>query len=108
MTQAEIEAELQALSSQLKQVVEQQRSRETEWRRLGLIAKISGIISSLTGACFIVGNLLFTTGSTNFHDQMTMMGTLFIVLSTPLMLLGQALRGGRSSFVIKFRTPGSP
>ena len=109
MTQAEIEAELQAVGSQLKQMVEQQQSRETEWRRLGLIARISGVVSSLVGACFIVGNLLLASGSTNFHAQMITMGILFMVVSTPLMLLGQALhRGGRSSFVMKFRAPASP
>jgi hypothetical protein len=102
MTQAEIEAELQAVSSQLKQMVDQDQSRETEWRRLGLLAKISGVISSLTGAGFTVGNRLFPAENANFHDQMTMMGIMFIVVSTPLILLGQALRRGpRSSLIVR-------
>lgn len=110
MTQSEIEAELRALGSMLKQKVEQDQCRETEWRRLGLLAKISGVICSLTGAGFIVANLLLDTrnASANFHDQMTMMGIVFVVVSTPLILLGQALhRGGRASFAIKFGKPGS-
>ncbi len=99
MTEAEIETELRLLSSQVKQLIEQGQSRETEWRRLGLVAKTASVALSLVGLGFILAPLVFqaTGPGSGFHDQTTMMGFMFMVSSTPLLLLGQALHRRRST-----------
>lgn len=93
MTQAEIETELLALRSELNEQVTRAKSRDIEWRRLGLIAKISSILASLTGLGFTISNLMIpkTPSNSNFHDQLVMMGIFLILLSVPLMIIGQAL-----------------
>ena len=90
MTQAEIEAELQTLSSQVQKMVEQGQSRENEWRRLGLMAKVLSILSSVGGAGLMVSNVWLQIRATNpnLSDQLLMMGIVFIVLSMPLMFAG--------------------
>ncbi|MGY4354616.1 hypothetical protein ACVW0J_001109 [Bradyrhizobium sp. i1.7.7] len=47
MTQAEIETELLALRSELNEQATRAKSREIEWRRLGLVAKGSSVLASL-------------------------------------------------------------
>jgi hypothetical protein len=93
MTQAEIETELLALRSELNEQATRAKSREVEWRRLGLIAKGSSILASLTGLGFIISNLMIakTPSNANFHDQLVMMSIFMILLAVPLMLIGQAL-----------------
>jgi hypothetical protein len=93
MTHAEIETELLALRSELNEQATRAKSREIEWRRLGLIAKGSGILASLTGLGFIISNLMIskTPSNGNFHDQLVMMSIFMILLAVPLMLIGQAL-----------------
>ena len=97
MTEAEIETELHRLSSEVKHVIDQERSRDTEWRRLGLIAKIASVTVSVVGFGFILAPLVFNNPNSNFHDQATMMGIMFMVVSTPLLLLGQALHRRRNT-----------
>jgi hypothetical protein len=94
MTQSEIESELRALRSDVDEMVNGAQSREKEWRRLGLISSVSGIVISLIGAGFLIANVMIGRTSTNlnFHDQLVMMGITFIILNIPLMLLGMALR----------------
>ncbi|MBM7486073.1 MULTISPECIES: hypothetical protein [Bradyrhizobium] len=91
MMQSEIETELRALRSELDAHAAGTKARDIEWRRLGLIAKASSILSSLTGLGFIITNLLRTSPNTNFHDQLVMMSIFFILLAVPLMIIGQAL-----------------
>ena len=57
MTQAEIEKELRALRSELHDLTERAKSRQTEWRRLGLIAKVTSVSASLAGAGFLIANV---------------------------------------------------
>ncbi|MBR0995558.1 hypothetical protein JQ580_33110 [Bradyrhizobium japonicum] len=93
MTQTEMEAELLALRSELNTQAVRTEARDIEWRRLGLIAKASSILSSLAGLGFIITNLMVsrTPASANFQDQLVMMSILFIMLAVPLMIIGQAL-----------------
>ncbi|MGY4300450.1 hypothetical protein ACVWXN_008545 [Bradyrhizobium sp. i1.4.4] len=93
MTQAEIETELLALRSELNEQATRAKSREIEWRRLGLVAKGSSVLASLTGLGFIISNLMIskTPSNGNFHDQLVMMSIFMILLAVPLMLIGQAL-----------------
>jgi hypothetical protein len=93
MTQAEIERELLALRSEFNVLTERTQVRETEWRRLGLIAKVTGVLASITGAGFMIANVVVerTGSNSNFHDQLVMMGIVFIFLSIPLLIMGQAL-----------------
>src|SRR4051794_32862681 len=58
MTQAEIETELRALRSELDAHAARAKARDIEWRRLGLIAKASSILSSLAGFGFIIASLV--------------------------------------------------
>jgi transcriptional regulator len=94
MTQAEIEKELQTLRSNLNVLTERAQSRETEWRRLGLIARVMSVLCSLTGAGLMIANVTVerTASNANFHDQLVMMGIVFLLLGMPLMIIGQALR----------------
>ena len=94
MMQSEIERELRALRSDLDEIVSGAQSQETEWRRLGLISSVSGVLVALAGAGFLIANAMVQRTSTNqnFHDQLVMMGITFIMLNIPLMLLGAALR----------------
>ena len=101
MTQAEIESKLHTLSLELKQIIDRDQSRETEWRRLSLFARVLSVLYSV-----IAGGLICTavflaaeSASPTFRNQLIMMGIVFMFLSTPLMLLGLALytrkrRGG--------------
>ena len=93
MTYAEMEAELLALRAELDAQAARATARDTEWRRLGLIAKASSILSSLAGLGFIITNLMVsrTPPDTNFHDQLVIMSIFFILLAVPLMIIGQAL-----------------
>jgi hypothetical protein len=77
MTQAEMETELLALRSELNEQVTRAKSREIEWCRLGLIAKGSSILASLTGLGFMITNLVIpkTPTNSNLHDQLVMMAT---------------------------------
>jgi hypothetical protein len=99
MTKAEIENELRALRSELDGVIERGHVRETEWRRLGLIAKVVGILASIGGAGFMIANVVVekTGSNSTLHDQLIMMGIVFIMLSIPLMIMGQALRNASPS-----------
>jgi hypothetical protein len=94
MTQSAIENELRALRSDVKEIVDRAQSREDEWRRLGLISMVSGILISLTGAGFLIANVVIARTNTNsgFHDQLVMMGITFLILNIPMMILGLALR----------------
>src|SRR3954447_10107350 len=105
MTHAEIETELLALRSELNEQVARAKSREIEWRRLGLIAKGSSILASLTGLGFIITKAMTTTTPSNavFQDQLAMMSVFFILLGVPLMIIGQALH--KSPRVTIFRLP---
>ncbi|UPK34104.1 hypothetical protein IVB18_39095 [Bradyrhizobium sp. 186] len=101
MTQAEIEGKLHTLSLELKQILDRDQSREIEWRRLGLTAKVLSVLYSVAGAGFICTAvfLVAESASPTFRNQLIMMGIVFMFLSTPLMLLGQAFhtrkrRGG--------------
>ncbi len=97
MTHAEIETELLSLRSDLAWMVTNAKSRENEWRRLSLIAMATSILASVTGAGFMIANVVIerTGSNSNFHDQLVMMGIIFICLGVPLMIVGQALRSPR-------------
>lgn len=92
--QSEIESELLALRSAVDRMVNDTQFRENEWRKLGLISSVFGIILSLIGASFLIANVMIerTDTSSNFHNQLVMMGVMLVVLNIPLMLLGIALR----------------
>ena len=92
MMQAEIEKELQTLRSELNDLTRRVKSRQTEWRRLGLIAKATSVLASLAGAGFLIANVVVerTGSNSNFHDQLVMMGIVFIFMGIPLMIIGQA------------------
>ena len=94
MMQSEVESELLALRRDVDEIVSGAQSREIEWRRLGLISAVSGIVLSVIGACFLIANVMIERTSTNqnFHDQLVMMGITFAISNIPLMLLGMALR----------------
>lgn len=94
MTQSEIESELQALRSIVERTVGEGLSRDKEWRRLGLISSVTGILVGCIGAGCMIANVAIgrTSANLNFHDQLVMMGTILVMLNIPLMLLGMALR----------------
>ena len=56
MMQSEIERELRALRSDLDEIVSGAQSQETEWRRLGLISSVRGVLVALAGAGFLIAN----------------------------------------------------
>jgi hypothetical protein len=94
VTQSEIEGELRALRSILEGTISEAQSRDKEWRRLGLISSVAGILVGCVGAGFVIASVAIarTNASPNFHDQLVMMGITLVVLNIPLMLLGLALR----------------
>ncbi|MCK1288958.1 hypothetical protein IVB41_34195 [Bradyrhizobium sp. 44] len=65
MTPAEMETELRALRSELDAQVDGTKARHIEWRRLGLIAKLSGLLSSFAGLGFIITNLVVPRAPAN-------------------------------------------
>lgn len=94
--QSEVESELLELRRDIEAIANGAQLREAEWRRLGLISTVSGIVISLIGAGFLVANVMIerTNANQSFHDQLVMMGITFVILNLPLMLLGLALRKG--------------
>ncbi|TYO66040.1 hypothetical protein FXV83_13290 [Bradyrhizobium hipponense] len=101
MTQAEIEGELHTLRLELKTIIDRDQSRETEWRRLSLIARVLSVLYSVTAGGLICTSVFLVADSASsvFRNQLIMLGIVFMFLSTPLMLLGQAIytrktRGG--------------
>jgi hypothetical protein len=52
------------------------KSRENEWRRLSLIAMTASILASVTGAGFMITNVVIeqTGSNSHFHNQLVMMG----------------------------------
>jgi hypothetical protein len=65
MMQSEIENKIRALRSDLEEIVKGAQSRENEWRRLGLISSVSGILLALVGAGFLIANVVIERTSTN-------------------------------------------
>lgn len=94
MTQSEIESELRALRSIVEGTASERQSRDKEWRRLGLISSVTGILVACVGAGCLIANVALarTAANLNFHDQLVMMGITLVILNIPLMLLGVALR----------------
>jgi hypothetical protein len=109
MTPAEMETELRALRSELDAQVDGTKARHIEWRRLGLIAKLSGLLSSFAGLGFIITNLVVPRAPANsiFHDELVMMSIFFILLAVPLMIMGQALHRSPQLSIGRSRTPPS-
>jgi len=58
MMQSEVESELLALRRDIDEIANAAQLREAEWRRLGLISTVSGIVISLIGAGFLVANVI--------------------------------------------------
>ena len=96
MTPTEIEKELHALKSGIDALTERAQSRETEWRRLGLIARVMSVLCSLTGAGLMIANVMVekTGSNSNFHNQLVMMGIVFLFLGMP----GTWPRAGTAAF----------
>lgn len=93
MAQAQIESGLHTLRLELKTIIDRDQSRETEWRRLSLIARILSVLYSVTAAGLICASVFLAAESASsvFRNQLIMLGIVFMFLSTPLMLLGQAI-----------------
>ena len=94
MMQSQIENELRALRSKVEEMVDEAKFRENDWRRLGLISSVSGILLAVVGAGFLIANVTIerTSANFNFHDELVMMGITLGLLNIPLMILGAALR----------------
>jgi hypothetical protein len=89
------DAEFSSLREQVTRLQQQMESRTLAWRKLGLCSNLlAGFLAVMALGFIVTGLWLDAKASPTTHQFVTIMGYVFILVSTPLSLLGQALRTG--------------
>ena len=100
MTLVQMEAEFRELATQVSQMRDEQKTRETHWQKAGQQAKFLAIMLPLAG----LGLMLWVAFRPYpVSDQSHLLWSQFVLMGIVFMLLGQALHPGKNlSFVLKF------